>query len=158
MYKILAVFSMTRYSPETLDRAIARARQVEDPRISVLYVTEKKDLDRLKDRALNQGFLGTFPVDRFMRSVLDEHERVREERLAGIRQRLDQEKIPFEISERRGNYSDCVIREVEGVLYDSVFLPKPSRSFLERVFFGSEIKRVAEYTKKARRSEVNIVE
>ncbi len=158
MYTLLAVFSMTRYSSVLLDRVIAKAKEVRDPHITVLYVTEKKDLEKLKERAANQGFLGTFPVDRIMHSVLDEHEKLRLERLAEIQRRLDEAGIPNKVYERQGEYSDCVIREVEHVPYDSVFLPKPCRSFLERLFLGSEIKRVAEYTRKASKSEVNIVE
>ena len=158
MYTILAVFSMTRYSSELLDRVIAKARAVREPQVTVLYITEKKDLEKLKERAANQGFLGTFPVDRIMHSVLDEHEKLRQERLAEIQRRLKETGIPFKIYERQGQYSDCVIREVEQVKYDSVFLPKPCRSFLERLFLGSEVKRVAEYSRKATKSEVNIVE
>lgn len=158
MYTILAVFSMTRYSQDIVDSVIAKAREVEDPRVTVLYVTEKEDLRKLKDRVTNQGFLGTFPVDRMMHTVLDEHERIRRERLSEIRSRLEAEDISFEVFERQGKYSDSVIREVEETQYDSVFLPKPSRSFLERLFFGSEVKRVAEYSRKEKNSEVNIVE
>jgi nucleotide-binding universal stress UspA family protein len=155
---MLAVFSMTRYSPELLTRVVAKATEVENPEVTVLYVTEKKDLDKLKERAGDQGFLGPYAVDRIMHSVLDEHEKLREERLRFIRQKLDDEHIPYKIYERQGDYADSVIREVEQVSYDSVFLPKPQRSFLERLFLGSEIMRVAEFTRKARNSEVNIVE
>jgi nucleotide-binding universal stress UspA family protein len=158
MYTILAVFSMTRYSSELLQRVIVKAGEVQDPQVTVLYITEKKDLEKLKERASNQGFLGTFPVDRVMRSVLDEHEKLRKQRLAEIERRLRGAGIPYKTYERQGKYSDCVIREVEQVRYDSVFLPKPSRSFLERLFLGSEVKRVAEYSQKAKKSEVNIVE
>ena len=158
MHTLLAVFSTTRYSSVLLDRVIARAKEVSDPQVTVLYVTEKKDLEKLKERAGNQGFLGTFPVDRIMHSVLDEHEKLRLERVAGIQRRLEAEKIPYKVFERQGKYSTCVIREVEQGGYDSVFLPKPCRSFLERLFLGSEVKRVAEYSRKASNSEVNIVE
>jgi nucleotide-binding universal stress UspA family protein len=157
MSTILAVFSLTRYSTEIIDRAIAKAKQVEDPRVTILYITEKKDLEKLKEQAGNQGFLGTSPVDRMMNVILNEHDKLRIERLAEIRRRLEEENIPYEVIERTGIYSDRVIREVEKVGYDSVFLPKPSRSFLERLLFGSEVKRVAEYSRK-KRSEVNIVE
>ncbi len=158
MYTMLAVFSMTRYSSELLNRVVAKSKEVEDPHVTVLYVTEKQDLEKLKERAGNQGFLGTFPVDRIMHSVLDEHEKLRLERVAEIQRRLDAEGIPHKVFERQGKYSACVIREVEQVRYDSVFLPKPCRSFLERLFLGSEVKRVAEYSQKTRNSEVNIVE
>jgi|GEM_PF-2898540 len=158
MYTILAVFSMTRFSSQLLTRAITKARKVQDPKITILYVTEMKDLETLKERASNQGFLGTFPVDRMMHAVLDEHEKLRRERLLEIRHRLEEETIPYEVVERQGKYSDSVIREVERERYDSVFLPRPARSFLERLFFGSEVKRVAEYSRKTSRSEVNIVE
>lgn len=158
MFKILAVFSMTRYSSEILERVITKAKESEAPKVTVLYVTERTDLERLKERAADQGFLGPFPVDRFMHSVLDEHEKIARERIAEIRRRLEEEGAPHEIIERRGKYSDCVIREVEKVRYDSVFVPKPTRSFLERLFFGSEVMRVVEYSRKASNSEVTIVE
>jgi len=158
MYTILAVFSMTRYSPELLQNAVAKARQVDDPEITVLYVTEKKDMEKLKARTGDQGFLGRSSVDRVMHTVLQEHEKLRGERLAEIRRRLGEAGIPHRIYERQGQYSDCVIKEVEGMPYDSVFLPRPSRSFLERLFLGSEVQRVAEYTRREKNSEVNIVE
>lgn len=157
MPTILAVYSMTRYSSEILDRAIAKAREMKDPRITILYITEKKDLEKLKEQAGNQGFLGTSPVDRMMNVILREHDKLKIERLAEIRRRLEEEGIAYEVIERKGTYSDRVIREVEKVKYDSVFLPKPSKSFLERLFLGSEVKRVAEYSR-SKQSEVNIVE
>jgi nucleotide-binding universal stress UspA family protein len=158
MYSMLAVFSMTRYAQGLLDRVIAKSKQVQDPEVTVLYITERKDLEKLKERAGNQGFLGTIPVDRFMHTVLDQHEKLREERLLTIRRRLEQERIPYKVYQRQGKYSDSVIREVEEGPYDSVFLPKPCRSFIERLFLGSEVMRVAEYSRKARKAEVNIVE
>ncbi|MCK4548167.1 MAG: universal stress protein [Candidatus Eisenbacteria sp.] len=158
MHTILAVFSMTRYSTELLVRVIAKAKEATDPHVTVLYVTEKTDLEKLKERTGDQGFLGTIPVDRFMHSVLGEHEKLKQERLLEIGRRLDEEHISYKVHERQGKYSDSVIREVEQTLYDSVFLPKPQRSCIERLFLGSEVMRVAEYSRKTRKSEINIVE
>lgn len=150
-YRILLIMSTTRWSRHLgevalreAEKAATRGQKIE---VHVLYIVEQTEIDRLVHRASGAGFLPSNTQENLIQTLLDEHTRVAERR----HKRVEAAFAPLGCTptwqQVAGDYEAEVHKAVATSAHDIVVLVQSKRSFLERLFHGSEDERIARWVR-----------
>lgn len=151
VHRVLVVMSTTRWSRRMHELGLNEVREAasrgQQAALDVLYVVEQDEIDRAARSVGASGFLGRDVQEDLVETLLAEHERVAERRQARVRKALEDLGCATRWTQVVGDYEDQVHQAVSAAEYDVVILVQSQRSFLERLFHGSEDDRVAKWVR-----------
>ncbi|MCB9762378.1 MAG: universal stress protein [Alphaproteobacteria bacterium] len=160
--RILLVISTTRYSKESVRKAIEEARSAsgrhEPVHLHVLYIIEQAELEAVRRSVGEAGFLGTETQSQVVDELARQHHRIARRRI-GTARRLSRNIDGLELSVQEEE-ADFVSRTTEVARdgeFDVVFLTRADRPFISRFLFGSQADRVARLVRSGQ-TEVRIEE
>lgn len=162
IHRVLVVMSTTRWSKrmselglQEVQAAAGRGLAVE---LHVLYVVEQEEVDRAARSVGETGFLGRAVQEDLIQTLLAEHERVAERRRERVEHAVEALGCTTSWTRVVGDYEQQVHEAVTAGHYDVVILVQSRRSFVERLFYGSEDDRVARWVRAEGGAEVKIAE
>lgn len=158
MTKILVVASTSRHSERVIDEAFLQARDDPKAEITLLYVLETNEIDKIRSQMESSGFLGEKPTEEVIHALKEERKSRRKKYIQSFEKMADMAKVPSRAIEVSGNYSEKVIEHVEKEAYDFIFMVKSKQSFLSRLIHGSDIDKIVRYTRAKKESRIRLIE
>ena len=158
MARILAVISTSRFSEKVIDEAFLQARDDPEAEITLLYITETEEIDKIRSQMESPGFLGEKPVEEVVQALLEDWEIWKKKRIDEFTKMAEMAKISARTIEASGNYPDKVIEHAEKEVYDYIFMVKSKQSFLSRLIHGSDVDKVVRYTRAKKDAKLRLIE
>ena len=143
MKNILLVLSTTRQSPQTVELALEKAKEMGSD-LTGLFVLDSGIPESIFDKLTDTGFTGEKPSQQLHDSILKEYKERGEKKLSEIEEMASKRGIRFESLIKKGDFvSEChsVITEKSS---DMVIITRRKRSSLSRFIFGSPIDQLRE--------------
>jgi len=135
---ILLVVSQTRFSVQTVNRAIAEARS-EGCGIHAVFILDSDAPERVFESLTDYGFTGELVSGKFQATLEAEYELRGKEYLVEIQSRITEVDIEYSQTIRKGNFKQNTLNAICEVEPRKVFLTRRDRSKFSRKLFGSAV-------------------
>ena len=146
MKKILLILSFLRSSPKTVEEAIKIAQENE-AELLVFFVLDIGYADNIARKLADEGWLGEKPSQQLYNSLLREYQSQAENKIAEIRLRAAELKVPVRAMIKSGSVLDETLRVASLEDPDLIVITRRKRSSLSRLIFGSMVKTLKEQAK-----------
>ncbi len=153
MKKILLILSFLRSSPKTVEEALALAKD-NRAELILFFVLDVEYANTIVRKLAEEGWLGERPSQQLYNSLLQEYQSQAESKVAEIRQRAVELKVPVRAIIKSGSVLDETLRVASLEDPDLIVITRRKRSSLSRLIFGSMVKALKEQA----RCEVRIID
>lgn len=153
MKKILLILSFLRSSPKTVEEALKIAKENE-AELVVFFVLDIGYADNIARKLADEGWLGEKPSQQLYNSLLVEYQSQAEKKVAEIRHRAAELKVPVRAMIKSGSVLEETLRVASLEDPALIVITRRRRSSLSRLIFGSMVKALKEQAK----CEVRIID
>ena len=135
---ILLVLSTTRQSPATVDHALRRATEENEP-LHVLFILDSDMPGSIFDRLTDMGFMGERPSQQLSDAILSEYRERGSAKIAEIEKAAGAHHVSVTTALLAGDFLCTCLNEIARLHAAEVVLTRRHRGNLSRFLFGSAV-------------------
>lgn len=138
MKRVLLILSATRISASCVDAAVAAAGE-EGGELVAVYVLDALEEADVRERILNEGFLGEAPSGRLLRAMRREHKRQGMQELADVARKAELAGVPCRTELVEGEFVSRALDAAQIEAPSVIYVARRDRAALSRLVSGSPL-------------------
>jgi nucleotide-binding universal stress UspA family protein len=136
--RVLLILSATRVSASCIDAALTAAGN-EGAELVAVYVLDTLESTDVRERILNEGFLGEAPSGRLLRAMRREHKRQGTQELADVARKAELAGVPCRTELVEGEFVSRALDAAQVEAPSVIYVARRDRGALSRLVTGSPL-------------------